>query len=1285
MKYTPAQSTAIAWPDENLLLSAAAGSGKTATLTERILYLLSEDRARLGEMLIVTYTRAAAAELRGRIGKKIAQAAKDSGSRRMARHLTELPGAQISTIHAFLYKTLRPHFASLGLSPDFSIGDEAVMNSLRQEAMRDTVDDFYLTGDMDFVALADTLAGSRDAEALDKTLLTIHKQITSAGETPDGLRRYGDTLRQGDFFTMPQSEPIRTRLAVAFAHYRQTLFHLRTGFSSVAEEKYGPAAEGMADWLTTADNTLSQGSYSRMRELLTNYTPVKLGRLSSKDADETTEAFKELREGLKKDIGRFQDSFFADDEETVHTSLTRTADLLATCSRVLNSYAKSYSRRKMSRSLLDYEDLEAMATALFLTPDGQPTETAMETGRQYKYIFIDEYQDTNRVQDAIFRALSATSPRFMVGDSKQSIYRFRGAEPTVFNGYREIWSSVKPGERETEQTTFSATEGHCLFMSENFRCDKTVVDFVNLVSDYLFPASSMPYTGEDALVFGKGTGEEVPAEIVLIEKSNGDGEEDEKGERTDNEEDPEASYVAAKISDLLRDGVVKDGDGERPMTPDDIAILLRSPDTSGESFRQALLRRGIPVRLPGGEYLFGSPAILLVMCLFHLADNPLPDIPTAGAMHSPLFGFATHELVQLRDWSRKQLSAQYDWQGDMPLYYVAKMAAEPDWSFLPEPAVEEGEVPEVVELDENGQNPGLEEDIETYEAFTDLSWAETEEILPVETAPAIETTPEETAPLPPELCAKCRYFCTEAEKLRDMAHGMRADRFLDELYRRFGFYELPEVRENPAERTNLQALYDLARRYESGSFGGVGGFLTYTEELRGQKQSGDGNSLPAVTILSIHKSKGLEYPVVFVSACSKKRNARDEMGDILFDADLGIGMRLPDSGGYARCGTALRSAIAEKKRLASVEEEMRVVYVALTRARNRLFVTGKVKEADPFLEKCRALADCPTTYGITGNRTYLEWILTAAMVHGRDHCWQLTTITDGTILSGAETASDTTEETVVDWGSKLAGNLDFTYDKSYLSAIPSKLTVSRLHPTILDEEDEGEKLTIERAVANKKVPATEETETDEVDETESTMVLPKFMQAEPGQMSAAERGTATHVFLQFANFDTLQKNGVKAELARLVTEHFMEEKTAAAVYLPQLERFRESDLFQRMVQSPLCHREFRFNAPMEAWRFTENPALAEKLKEDGIMLTVQGVVDCVFRDTDGKLTLVDYKTDRPKGEEWRNPALAAARLAERHGKQLGYYREICERMFGEPMGKTVIYSTALGLEIPVDV
>lgn len=1261
MNYTPAQTTAIEYPAANLLVSAAAGSGKTATLTERILYLLRNEKASLSQMLIVTYTRAAAAELRSRIGQKITEEAKATGSRKMARHMTELPGAQISTIHAFLYRTLRPSFAAMGLTPDFTIGDEAVIETLRQEAMRDTLDDFYLRGEPDFVTLADTLAVSRDTEALDRTLLAIYAQITSAGETPATLEKYGKALSSGeDFFALPQSTPVKNRIRSALYHYKTTLSRLHMEFDDIVEKKYGAALEGDLGWLDGLETLLDTGDYNKVRQWFRDYKAVSLGRLATKDATDASDGFKAVRDDLKKDITKLSGSFFSDPPELVAESISRTAGLLLTTSKVLSAYGENFRTRKMSRSLLDYNDLESLALGLFLDENGNPTEAAREVGKQFSYIFVDEYQDTNRVQDSIFRALAGETPRFLVGDSKQSIYRFRGAEPSVFALYRESWSTITPDAPKTTED-FAPDDGNCLFMSENFRCDKTVVDFVNLVSNYLFPCSAMPYTAEDALVFGKGNGDEIPAELVLVEKPTAKEDEDED---TETDTDPEAEYVATRIAELLQTETID----ERPLTPDDVAILLRSPDTNGAAYAHALAKRGIPVQLPGGTLLFASPIVQLVMCLLHVADNPLYDIPVAGAMHSPLFGFATHELVLLRDKGRKLLAEQYHWEGDMPLFTLVELAAGEDVSFS---------LAETEEENANTSDCAESELVEKRKTPVDNNVSTVDTSDPTEDNPAEPVeNPVILEMLPEELVEKCRVFHKAVAELRELAHGMRADTFLETLCREYALFDLPEVQGDPVEKANLEALYDLARRYESGAFGGVGGFLTYTEELQAKAQgsTGEDTSIPAVHILSIHRSKGLEFPVVFVSSCAKKRNSRDEMGDILYDVDLGFGMRLPDKGGYARCGTALRSAIAEKKRLESVEEEMRVVYVALTRARNRLIVTGKVKDAEKYLTDCHFAAEYASSYSVTGNCTYLDWITTAAFVHGPDPCYRILTVSatsDEQAIPEEVTAVPEDTTTVPDWDTLLGENLSFRYTYSHLANIPAKLSVSQLKEGVLDT---GTVLVSEEDAPDRE-------DTAEIAVPTETMPLPHFLQQGEVALTAAQRGTATHQFLQFADFAALAKNGVQAELTRLVEQHYLDEKTAGGVYVTHIQRFRESDLFRRMRASSMCHREFRFNVPLPASRFTNDPVLQEKLAAEDVQLIVQGVVDCVFREPDGTLTLVDYKTDHPTAEARRDPAVAKTQFLTRHGEQLSLYREICEKLFGEEIHKAVLYSTVLGEEM----
>lgn len=1237
IQFTPAQSTAIRYGRGNLLLSAAAGSGKTATLTGRILHLLETGEASLSEMLIVTYTRAAAAELRERIGSGILESAKKNTGRKMAENLAAVGSAEISTIHSFLYRNLRPYFASLGLSPDFSIGDEAVMESLRQEAMRDTLDDFFDQSAAEgigaaFIALADTLSGAKDAASLDKTLLAMASRITAAGNTPAVLLTYADAMEEGakqGFFTMPQSEPIKNRLLLLADHGKKCSRYYLNAFTETPKvlEKYGDGAEGMFDCCDALEKITAKNDYTAIREFLHDFSLPKLKSLSSNDATEASKLFKDMRERFKKEIAKLEDRYFSAPEEVLSQTLLRTAGLLRTAAVVLDRYFAAYRMKKYNRSLLDYNDLESFALSLFLDEKGNPTSAAKEVGRKYKYIFVDEYQDTNRVQDAIFRSISEHSSRFMVGDIKQSVYRFRGAEPSVFSHYRDTWETISP--EAGMEGEFAPDDGRCLFMSENFRCDETVVDFVNLVSDVLFSSGGIPYTKEDALVFGKGSGGTFPAEICLIDK-NGDGEEE-----NEMDGDPEAEYVAKRILDMLGESI----DGVRPVVPGDIAILLRSPDTSAGAYRTALIKRGIPVTMQNTPLLFTSPAVLLVLCLMHTADNPLSDIYTAGAMHSPLFGFTTEDMVRLQKLG-----------GEVPLYIRVKMAVLPEeeWAF-----------PEDTET---------EEEEELFAATEDETGLEAD----------LEDAPEEadTEVLPEALMDRCRRFLSAVDTLRNAARGMRADRFLDTVYREYALYELPEIGDNPAEQGNLQALYELARRYESGTFGGIAGFLQYIEELKGkEKEKMPEETGGAVTILSIHRSKGLEYPVVFLCECAKKRNTKDEEGDVLYDADLGFGMRLPDPGGLVRCGTALRSGIMEKIRREGIEEEMRVLYVALTRARNRLIITAKTNDAEAELDKYKQQAELVTPWRIMDGSTYIDWILTAAYYRGFSPCYVIRT-EEGVISDETGEAIGIDKEKMAEYGNltdKLRQNCEFVYPYAYLSSIPAKLTVSGLYPTILDEEDTAEEAPISRMLDGR----------DSGERVESAMPLPRFMTGMTDTVTPADRGTATHVFLQFADLSALRENGVEAELARLTDSHYITPEMAANVYVDQIERFVESDLFRRMSSAPEIHREFRFNAAMDAARFTGNSELAEKLTADGIKLTVQGVVDCVFRDERGHLVLLDYKTDHPYREEYKNPALADERFRTCHGEQLRYYKEICEKMFGEEIPETLIYSTVLAREIPV--
>ncbi len=1255
MKYTPAQERAVFFGDGNLLLSAAAGSGKTAALTGRISQLLIEDRADLSEMLIVTYTRAAAAEMRTRISKKLRELAAEG--HRVGRHLAALPAADISTIHSFLYKSLRPYFPSLGLSPDYRITDQQTADALKSAAMRDVVNDFFSRNEgfsqkdghsqneseqkptVSFAELADVLGQARDAEALDDELLRIAQSLVSAAEDESALDRFADLLdgTVDGVMTSPYGELLRDQLETLSKHYFEIFSECADEFPAYPKVKkaYTPALRDDLGWLERVQTAARSYSYDDLRTVFTTYTPTKLGSLRADNACESSDRYKFHRDRLKKDVKHYTETFFPFTEEEIRTSATRTAAVLRTVKTVLTAYFRELEKRKRAASMLEYSDLETLAIKLFLTPDGTPTNAAREVGSRYKYIFIDEYQDTNRVQDRIFRAIAETGVRFMVGDIKQSIYRFRGAEPEVFADYRRAWDVIDPVKKvETNVAEnvppFLPDAGNALFMSENFRCDDPVVRFVNMVSDYTLPHGGIPYDDGDALIHAKTETAAAPVEVCLIEcpRATSGEDDDEKPTattETGRKKNPEAAYVARRIRDMIGK---YSPDGSTVLRASDIAILLRSPSprsalSAAADYENALAEYGIPVKMKSSRPVTSYASVQLLLCLLNTVDNPLRDIPTAGALRSPVFGFTVADLVTLRESSDDT---------EMPLYLLCEQTAQ-------------------------------------------------------------------SAVADPTLREKCANFLDWVRRHKTSSRGMPADRYLEFLLNDVRLFAIDGIRGNPTERDAVNALCTIARTYEGSGesgptkFGGISGFLAYLADTDGQN---DESTVPAdtdaVSLMSIHTSKGLEFPVCFLAECSKRRNTADEQGNVLIDRDLGIGMYLPDDGGLVRCGNFIRCAIAEKMRGESVAEEMRMLYVALTRARNRLIVTAKVANVDKLLAEAEMTREDADGYYVSSRGTYMQWIVGSAAKYGNADFYTLTQIHESAIFAEEDdvqpvenyTVSPTESAFSKEKEAELRSRFDFVYPYEHLAAIPSKLSVSGLYPEILDENRRPDP--VYTVTETGFAPVGELPEEDGTSEETAPKAhrRPRFLTGE-SDIKATDRGSATHTFLQFADFERLAKNGAEAELERLVQSRHLSRKLADAVNLRELTRFTRSELMDKILRSPDVHREFRFNTRMAAEKFTSDPDLREKLREENIKITVQGVVDCVFRDPDsGRLVLIDYKTDRLTAEEWDDRAKAHRKLLDRHRNQLMYYRDICGKMFGEAIGETFLYSTVLGECIAVE-
>lgn len=1198
IKYTPAQKTAVFWNGGNLLLSAAAGSGKTAALTGRIVELTKKGED-IHEMLTVTYTKTAAAEMRGRISSALEKALAEEADNpeiisRISRAITKVPSAEVSTIHSFLYRTLKPYFPTLGLPQDTRIADDKAVKTLKAEIMRDLVSELFSASDergQRFRELADIIGQVKNTESVDRELLEIENRLVSVSQNHTALLRYAgvldDIANSTDPIDNPYGQTVIERVGGFLNHYKPIFEKLVDELEMLPEVKqnYGPCATTILRWLNVGCELLNEKpfDFDKMGQHFSDTKEKfpKLVKLSAEQKGDTGVAIKIFRDEILTTAERIRKYFFSWSADDIPLTAGKTAMVMRLCAEVLGEYEAALSAKKKEMSIVDYNDLEILGVRLFTDENGEPTAAAREIGSKYKYIFIDEYQDTNFAQDTVFRAISGEARRFMVGDIKQSIYRFRGAAPEVFSYYRKIWPTIEPVadiESAAPVAEFAPNAGHSLFMSENFRCDKPVTQLVNLVSNYMLRHGRIPYESGDELVYAKNDGVPSPtspaAEICLVDSSG------------KQEFDPEAEYVADRIASMIG---TYSHDGQRIICADDIAILLRSTKTDAGKFKDALARRGIPSSVKVENHLANYPSVMLLMCILNFIDNPLRDIYVTGALRSPVFGFTMSELVEIKQ------------QSDSPLYLAILDKA----------------------------------------ALGDK---------------------------------KCAEAVAWLEKQKAVSRGMRVDKFLEYLIDETGIFSVDGIREDGAERNAINRICTIAADFEAGNPGAsdLSAFLDHAAMLISEddKEGGEGNSSGAVSIMTIHSSKGLEFPVCFVSNTSKLRNAQDERYPIIYHGDMGFGMYLPDDGKLVRCDTLIRRVIIDKIKQDSISEEMRLLYVALTRARDHLIVTAKYSKPTEKLLTSSLQAEFSDEYRVRNASSYMDWILEAT--GGKEREWlKISEVKVVTADSDEkELLSDGAEEDDISAATEeYRRRFTFEYPHGYLAGVPAKLTVSKLNPEILDDSE---------------VVKFFGTAKKDEEKAEKPAKRPQFMSESADTHTAADRGTATHVFMQFCDFSALKEHGVRAEIDRLIAERFISTETAKLINLHQLERFAGSTLLDKMLRSSMVKREFRFNVLLDGSRFTSDQKLSEKLKENGIKLTVQGVVDCVFRDPDtGKLVLVDYKTDSISEEEWKDQSKAEQKLRTRHKDQLSYYREISSEMFGEEIEDALIYSTVLGKTIKI--
>lgn len=1191
--YTPEQLAAIGTTDRTVLLSAAAGSGKTATLTERLIRMITDPDRPLdvSRMLIATFTRAAAGELKERISAALSAAIeKDPANKRLARQALLLPTAKIRTIDAFCHDLVRGHTDALGISPLYRIPDEAEVELLARETMDDLIEDVY-RGDyakkgLDIFSLSESLVSPRMERSLGPKLWEFYrsslagrvKGVQTLLATAEGMADCADKpffdTPIGGVFRASLKEELSARLALV---------------REMTERARATETEKMTAALIESTLSLSEDFTALLAALETSYATFHTALSQPLEKAKTTpdrdlsevgrmcKAFRaecaKFRKGLAEELAPWS-------EEALARLYAETHVIALSLALLLTEFERRFLAAKREKGLCEHSDLTLYAYRLLLDEKGEKTPLAHQLTASFDVVCVDEYQDVNELQHKIFEAVSSPTNRFMVGDIKQSIYGFRGAEPSIFASLRASFPTLEENDDRA-----------VLYLTRNFRSAAKILDLANGVFDFLFGTigESIGYTEKDRLRLPEPKEGDAPLPdtptptLFLLPSKDGN---DEGG--TD-----ELSFVTKQVKALLSTGRKRDGSRVRPA---DIAILTRS-NASKHRMLMALEGAGLPTFYEEEEDFFAYSEILLALCLCHTVNNPRRDIYLAGLLRSPLYRFTMEDLVRIRR------------HGGATLY-------------------------------------------------DDL----------------VRTAEEEDFP-------KGRAFLAELAVFRRRAEGERADRLLRYLFDKTAiFAALDEEAQN-----RLHRFYDLARRREALSFHGLYAFLSYVDEMIAAGKSAGGKTAKGsadegVYVNTVHRAKGLEFPICILTGCGARLSGGG--GDRLpvhYFPSLGFASPVSTHEGMGLVSSPLYRILDAYDKNKNLEEEVRVLYVALTRPKEQLMMTAApTKKMENFLSDAALLRAFPSRFMLASRRNYAAWITAAVgendprLVVKNLSDDPAATIEETTAAKETPTALPTqtdgaangcpppTEEEIEAAKAMFRDRFSFVYPHAAEVSLPGKLSVSRLYPGYLDE------------VAGLPTPTEQEAamgddgRADEDARREKAPAVPFYLSGVE-EHAAAKAGTATHLFLQFCDFSrilttegcVLEK--IEAELSRLTSLGFLDPADSARVRRQELAAFATSSLAQEIREARQLHRELRFNAYLPASLFTKE----QKEAYDGLDVFVQGVIDLLIERADGSLLLVDYKTDRLGRDALASDDEARTLLFKRHGDQLSYYAEAAERMFGK--------------------
>lgn len=1271
MGWTEDQQKVIDLRERNILVSAAAGSGKTTVLVERIIKKITnpDQPVDIDRLLVVTFTKAAAAEMRIRIEaaleKRLQDKQQDKHQDENLQHqLSLLHNAQITTIDSFCQYIIRNYFHVIGLEPMFQVGDETDLKLMQEDVLKDLLEERFAEARLgkagadqqqSFLDFVEIFAPGRSDKHIEELVRKLYS-ISQSYPWPEEVLQSWDHAYQIDSIEALMQTEWMQALVQDTKEALENYLEMAGEAQRLCLEEGGPEVylSAIQSDIQQIEGMMAANNYLELQEGFDCLNPARLKAARSKEIDPAKrDLVKGLRTAyLKEGIQKKQKELFFQSAEEMLRDIQRMASPVHELVQLTLDFAKAFAEKKREEGIIDFNDMEHFALEILTERDEEgnsvPSETAKELQEHYEEILTDEYQDSNFVQEMILSSLSRAPERapylFMVGDVKQSIYQFRLARPDLF---MQKYNSYDTVDSKTQR----------IDLHQNFRSRERVLESANYLFERLIREDFGGIVYDDAarLVPGAEFAEDekrnagIPevgqTEVILVEEKTEINSE--LGKRA-----MEAAAIAARIRTLVQGEealYVREGNGYRPIEYRDIVILLRSLSGWSEEFVETLTDMGIPAYSATKTGYFSTLEVETVLNLLRVIDNPRQDIPLAAVLRSCLFQISDEELAYLGS-----IRGRVNY-----------------WDAICRVLEEEATV-ETIDR-EAGE-----------EISAEILDGEAEERIPAEVLR--------------ELRADLSVFVDMLNRYQKLAKTASVYELLGKIYRETGYYSIMSAMPAGEKRAaNLDILLQQSVEFAENGHRGIFEFCRYIESLRKSnidfgEASINGENTNAVQIMSIHKSKGLEFPVVFVAGMGKQFNLMDVNQQTVIDMDYGIGVEYMDLELRFKQPTLLRQFMASHTKQSILTEEVRILYVALTRAKEKLILTGTASDLMKKLEAWRQKGKFMNRVTLMSARTYFDWIMPAlsgcpAYVEcteqmerfaetenicsgNSDDLYRIELQWPQSILQAEaeELKKDLLrKQELLNWDDSIIYHeetadamerqLGYRYPYQSEQGLPVKISVSELkRRSMMKVANLEESADIEETWGEK---------SDEIME----IPRPSFQMGEK-QVSMAERGTLYHLVMEHLPYQEIHPDyDFDAMLDRMVVGGYLSAEEKELLNIKRFSWFAKTDLGKRMQQAAIngtLHREQQFMLGIAAEEI-------EEVSESEEMVLIQGIIDAYFEE-DGELVLVDYKTDYVERGQERS-------LAERYQVQLGYYARALEQLTGKRVREKIIYSFSLGEEI----